>query len=497
MFVDIESFKGAIGVENILMPYKKGRLSPDKKTRLPKEHITPDVCWQILKSTNNPVNIQHMLECIAELPASEQAHFKEVVLATFSNREQPNKQPYNIVLLGKKLAAASGYEAELADAQKLNEGVFLLSAPKLDKVFVCLGNSFSDVDFSAYDKVIFFNSEKIEFGENVKFPRNVEFPNSLDVSFLFYNKDNDLCGCDLSEIQSIFFKDGAKVDLTCAKNLPPQLDVSTCSDVNLSRCNLLKMVNLRFKEGAKVNLSSIKTLSQNLDVSMCSEVNFSRCNLLRMVNLRFKEGAKVDFSLATSLPPNLDVSMCADVNLSKCKLLGTGKLLFHEGAKVDFSSAKCLPAHLDVSMCADVNLSNCDLYQLSNLRFKDGAIVNLGAARNLPPNLDVANCSEVKLFWCNLSGIANLAFKDGAKVDLSYAHNLPENLDFSMCSEVDLEGCDLSGLKMLVFKNRQQMHNSAAKLPENWKGTLVFTDEQKQSDLNLTKEALARANLGR
>ena len=32
MFVDIESSKSALAVENILMPYKKGRLSDDKKT---------------------------------------------------------------------------------------------------------------------------------------------------------------------------------------------------------------------------------------------------------------------------------------------------------------------------------------------------------------------------------------------------------------------------------------------------------------------------------
>ena len=36
MFVDIENFKSSLALENILMPYKKGRLSPDKKTRLPK-----------------------------------------------------------------------------------------------------------------------------------------------------------------------------------------------------------------------------------------------------------------------------------------------------------------------------------------------------------------------------------------------------------------------------------------------------------------------------
>lgn len=49
MFVDIEDFKNAIAVENILTPYKKRRLAPDKKIRLHKEPITPEVCFRVLR----------------------------------------------------------------------------------------------------------------------------------------------------------------------------------------------------------------------------------------------------------------------------------------------------------------------------------------------------------------------------------------------------------------------------------------------------------------
>ena len=97
--MDIEDFKNAIAVENILTPYKKGRLAPDKKTRLPKEPITPEVCMEILKSTNYARNIKDMLLCIAELPSSEWAQFKEVVLATFERREQP----YEVVKIGEHI----------------------------------------------------------------------------------------------------------------------------------------------------------------------------------------------------------------------------------------------------------------------------------------------------------------------------------------------------------------------------------------------------------
>ena len=90
MFVDVTNFKSALAVENILTPYKKGSLSQDKKTRLPKKKITPEVCLKVLQTTNYARNIKDMLQCIAELPVSEQGEFREVVLSTFERREQPD-----------------------------------------------------------------------------------------------------------------------------------------------------------------------------------------------------------------------------------------------------------------------------------------------------------------------------------------------------------------------------------------------------------------------
>ena len=73
MFVDICDFKSAIAVENMLTPYKKGRLSSDKKSRLSKEPIIPQVCMEVLQATNYARNIKDMLLCIAELSPDEQA----------------------------------------------------------------------------------------------------------------------------------------------------------------------------------------------------------------------------------------------------------------------------------------------------------------------------------------------------------------------------------------------------------------------------------------
>ena len=437
MFVDIEDFKSPLAVEIILLPYKRGRLAPDKKSYLPKEPITPDICWEVLKSTNAPRNIENMLSCIAELPPSEQAHFKDVVLSTFTQREQPDKKPYNIVLLGRKLAQASGYEEELAEAQKLKEGAFLSSAPQSSKAFISLKKYFLNVDFSSYDKVFFLSDKKITFGKKVKLPKNLEFPNSSDVSFANIDYNLAAKGVDFSGVQSILFKNGASVDLREAKNLPPRLDVSMCDEVNLSGCDLSEQANLSFKDGAKVELISAKNLPQNLYFSICDEVWLRNCDLSEQANLSFKEGAKVDLVSAKNLPANLDVSMCDEVNLSGCDLRGQANLSFKDGAKVDLVSAKNLPQNLDFSMCDEVNLSGCDLNKFSNL-----------------------------------------CFKNGAKLILNDIENLPEKLDVSMCDNVQLEDCDFCGVKKIIFKNREQMENSRATLPTSWKGELLFAGER-------------------
>ena len=119
MFVEITDSKSPLAVENILTPYKKGRLAPDKKLRLPKEKITPDVCMTVLRSTNYARNIKDMLECIQHLPDAEQVQFKEVVLAVFDNREQPEA----IVELGQRLAENSGYLEELKKKKMPNTGI--------------------------------------------------------------------------------------------------------------------------------------------------------------------------------------------------------------------------------------------------------------------------------------------------------------------------------------------------------------------------------------
>ena len=430
MFVDIETPKTPLKITNILTAYDKGVVI--KGVRQSPKKLTPEVCFDILKSTNYPRCIRDMLTCIAKLPDEEQAQFKEVVLSCFDNREQPEP----IFQLGQEIAEKSGYGIEFAKLKKMKEGPYLFSEADAQKCYMCFKSEFTDEDFSAYDKVIFFSHDKIQFGYRVKFPKNMEIPNASEVCF--YDEEEAL-GVNLDGAQSIRFKDGAKVVLKGAVNVPVDMDFSCCDEVDLSYCDLSEQPHLRFKEGATVSLYNAKKLPPNLDFSQCDAVSLCWCDLSSQPNLRFKEGAKVFLCNAKNLPPNLDFSMCSRVDLEECDLSEQPNLCFKDGASVDLSGAKNLPKHLDVSPCAEVDLTECDLQGQPNLRFKDGAVV-----------------------------------------DLRDAYNLQGKLDFSMCEEVNLERCSLWAVQKLVFKNREQMEKSQAHLPYDWKGKLVFADEQQE-----------------
>ncbi len=453
MFVDITDFKGAIEVENMLRAYKRGEMK-----------ITPEVCFEVLEATNYKRNIRDMLECVAQLPVAEQAGFKDVVLSTFDNREQPNE----VLILGKKLAVAGGYEATLGEAAKIKDGDYLKSAVNVDKWFITAEENWYNKRLPICRKMMFIGKKP-----NLSVSDNL--PEELDVSRC---DEVALSNCNLAPFKNLRFKAGARVDLSSAW-LPEDLNVSMCDEVDLGACDLAEIKNLKFKEGARVNLGGIKNLPKNLDVSMCDVVSLCASDLASVKNLRFKAGAKVNLREAKNLPEDLDVSMCDEVKLVGCDLAEIKNLKFKEGAIVNLCDANNLPEDLDVSMCDEVILSYCNLASVKNLKFKEGARVNLGGAKNLPKNLDVSICDEVGLWDCNLAGVKKLKFKAGAKVSLRKAKNLPEDLDVSMCDEVNLKECNLVPVKNLRFKDKEQMKASDVKIPNEWDGIIAFAEKEK------------------
>ena len=70
----------------------------------------------------------------------------------------------------------------------------------------------------------------------------------------------NLEGCDLAELTSLKFRDGAVVDMHGVGVLPDYLDVSTCLDINLASNDFVNVKELKFRKGARVNLKGAKNL---------------------------------------------------------------------------------------------------------------------------------------------------------------------------------------------------------------------------------------------
>ena len=94
--------------------------------------------------------------------------------------------------------------------------------------------------------------------------------------------------------------------------------------------------------------------------------------------------------------------------------------------------------------------------------------------------LDFYNNASVVLKDCNLCNVKKIILRKGSSVDLRGAVYLPSDLDVSMCDIVQMNNTDISKVKELKFKNKKQMEDSKLKIPEGWKGKIVYTDDEKQ-----------------
>ena len=423
--------------------------------------VSPDFAMDILSRTNNTMNIRKIVKNIEKNCTTKEQlmPYKEFIVSCGDSRELSTDVANVLYDLAKKC----GCEDEFYSA--------CYEKPNL---------------YSSYSEVIVRSREEFEACKDKHLP-------------IYFAADKvDLSFCDFSGIEQIRYKDGAKVSLRGARNLPKYLDVSKCSEVDLSRCDLNGVEQIMFSDGVKVSLRETKNLPVVLDLSMCSKVDVTNADLRDVKEIRFKDGADINFSAAyekaekysivmeSSEKPfvldedgaiivhsreefealkgeNLKVSFDADVvDLRDCDLSKVETIKFKEGAKVDLSYSNNLSEHLDVSMCDKVDLSKCDLSYVE-LKFKEGAEVNLSYSR-LPKDLDVSMCDKVDMGGCDLEGL-NLKFKEGAEVDLSYSR-LPKDLDVSMCDKIDLSMCDLEELKLKFREGAFVELRWAKNLPE-------------------------------
>ncbi len=486
MFVKIEDFKSAIAVENILTPYKKGRLSQDKKTRLPKEKITPDVCMKILHSTNYARNIKDMLLCIAELPQSEQAQFKDVILAVFDNREQPE----SIQTLGEELVRANGLDEDFKKIKRFKAGDYYLSRPNFERMWATADNCFEHKDLQSYEGCICLGNGEFDIynlaNNHLYVPQMYLVPDGADLRFKYLQLEKD---------KKYTVKGKGTVELQYSPSLPEVMDVSDCDKIivteeNLQKfekwsyrpealtllkeqerlagvldysgwkavqfrsCNFDDVSELKFGEDMSVHFSGQKKIPDNLAFSKCRRIVLYSCDLSNQNNLNFKEGAKVYLRQVTNVPQDIDFANCSKVYCDDCNFVEQKPLHFKEGAKVHFSY--CFPYESDLSGCSEVLLENIRFprdYKL-NLKLKDGAKVHFSYC--FPYESDLSGCSEVVLenILFHRDYKLNLKLKDGAKVKLAYLNNVElSNIDFSKCDEVFIRHCDSEGTSLMKFKD--------------------------------------------
>ena len=346
MFVDIVDSKGAIAVENILMPYKKGRLSSDKKTRLPKEPITPDVCMEILKSTNYARNIKDMLLCIAELPQEEQAQFIDVVLACFDKREQPN----DVLVLGKKLAVAHGVENELNTLLKAQNEETLLSAPKLSRALYTDVSSLHNclLKIENYDKLV-WKRKGMPFLKDIKLPAYVELADAQIVQ---------VENCDLTDCREIHCPKAKKIRFEHLDNqrMSKCVSISDNAEVSVDFDDVDLVENWKFNRNKWCVEVMKKRFYDDVDLSEFSNVQFYDCKIADDVNMAFAPHSTVQFMSMKTFPKNMDFENFQDVTISDCDLSCFDTVKFAKGAKCAIVSLRGGPKVLDVSQCAQLKM---------------------------------------------------------------------------------------------------------------------------------------------
>ena len=457
MFVDIENFKGAVAVENMLTPYKKGRLADDKKSRLSKEKITPRACLEVLRSTNYARNIKDMLLCIKELPLAEQAQFKEVVLAVFVAREQPAE----IVELGKELARLSDYEDKFSEAENGVHTFYLASAPQRSSVFKTDEGNLFGMDFASYDKLICKTESTLYLGGNsdpdsddytppVTLPPVIEASKCPVVNFCGENS------CDGTKLRKLILAKDGDVYMQGVYPLPEQLEISDCKKIVVGERDMALYQKWKYRPDALFYRSSIDNFSGVVDFSGFGGIDISSCDFEPNTQIKLREGAKIHIHCQPSafLPDNLDVSASPEVALAVDDLSNLDKLRFQKDAWVALRGVKKFPPHIDFSECAEVRLASCNVADLSQLKFKNGATVKLSYVDGqVPADFDVSECDEVELVAADVSRVQSLRFKNGAKVKLVRLHYLPADFDVSECDEVDIDASNVSQLKNLRFKN--------------------------------------------
>ena len=223
--------------------------------------ISPDFAMEVLSKTNHFANIKKVLTNIKKnCTTKEQLEpYREFILSCVDEREMSANALKELQTMAKVLG--EDFEKEFDDAN---------NKPKFYGAFDCEAVTItSKEEFEALD------------GEKLKV-----YYNDKDLEGFY---DGGLSECDFSIVEELKFRDGALINLTCADNLPYNLDVSMCRCIELSYCKLIGIDELKFRDGARVGLYKASDLPDKVDFSMCSEANLRECDFSGVKEVKFKD----------------------------------------------------------------------------------------------------------------------------------------------------------------------------------------------------------------
>ena len=177
--------------------------------------------------------------------------------------------------------------------------------------------------------------------------------------------------CDLTGVEEIKFKKGANVDLSNAKNLPHNIDLSDLGELNVNG------VDLSFVEEMPAGWSDVYTDSYTRFPKRMfftsEEVAITGNNIENCEEVKFSPAVRgVYFESDTKFPKKLDLSTIDIVVFGDCDLSGLEEIKFKDGAKVNFHSSK-LPKVLDLSKYPNIELEISDIDNIDDIILKDKA----------------------------------------------------------------------------------------------------------------------------
>ena len=475
MFVDIENYKSPLAIENLLAPYKKGLVIDG--VRQPKAQITTDVCFEVLRSTNAPRNIKDMLQCIADLPPSEQAQFKDVVLSTFTQREQPDA----VLYLGRKLAVENDFMVEFDEVRKLNEGTFLTSAVKSSKVLLCVkNNDLLNGDLAGYDKLI-CRCSRPNFWNVDKLPKSLEFDEALVVDLsdgLLFGVESISCrkanyisvsggnslkslkfdDCalmvveemDVSQLQSLQILGGDNLTLSHLTNFSFSLQLEDFNYIKVEKVDFCDDVkSLKFSNVENLHISDV-FVPENLELSNVR--NFvSNSDFMVTETFHFDNIQKIDLSYAKNLPTVL-VKNAQYAEFRSASFRSDSDVMLHDVSFATFASVKKMPHSLNLDHCDNFVASSADFHN-GRLSLQNVLEMDLSNARNLPSLMISHQMNKLNIQYASFDKGQQLILNGVSKIDAEELEYPPEVIHIAHARELELYSTNLQNTKKITVSN--------------------------------------------